>query len=138
MFPSWVCAPGRGVASLRWRSANKVSPAVVAVAGDMGGGDKGEVGECAEPGAPDPCGTTIGGKRYIRHQLIPPPGQRSDPATVLRGVCGTSGAGRDSGCNGRGVQQFLLQVHGCPRPMFRHQIEVRHCQAGVPEDLHSS
>ena len=59
--------------------------------GDAGGiGGKGDAGD--EPGLGVPCGTTIGGKRYIRHQLIPQPGLRSEPATVRRiGVCGADG-----------------------------------------------
>ena len=102
----------------------------------MGGEDKGEVGECAEPGAPDPRGTTICGKRYIRHQLNH---RRANVrnlrqcdvefvALVVRVVTQAAMV--------VGVQQFPLQVNGRPRPEFRHRIEVRHCQAGVPEDLH--
>ena len=54
MFSSWVCAPCRVVGSLCWYSANGVSLVVVAVAESMGGEDEGEVGKCAESGAPDP------------------------------------------------------------------------------------
>src|SRR6267142_3040813 len=57
----------------------------------VAGGGKGDAGD--EPGLGVPCGTTIGGKRYIRHQLMPPPGLRSEPATVRRiGICGAEGA----------------------------------------------
>ena len=56
--------------------------------GEEGGGDEGEGGHGEVAGVP--CGTTIGGKRYMRHQFMPP-GLRSEPATVRRAdVCGSS------------------------------------------------
>ena len=61
-------------------TTNKVSPVLVAVVGGKGGGYEGEVGECAESSAPERCRTTIGGERYIRHQLMPPPGWHSELA----------------------------------------------------------
>ena len=72
------------------RSPDGVPNSVEAGAIAGGGGGKGDAGD--EPGVGVPCGTTIGGKRYIRHQLIPPPGLRSEPATVRRvGVCAEGG-----------------------------------------------
>src|SRR6266852_3293937 len=66
--------------------------------GTVVGGGRGEVGD--DPKIPG--GTTIGGNRYIRHQLMPPPGLRSDPATVRRvggggGITGSSDGGDDGG-----------------------------------------
>lgn len=64
--------------------------------GAVAGGGKGDPGD--DPGPGVPWGTTMGGKRYIRHQLMPPPGLRSEPATVRRvGVCGSEG-GWDDDC----------------------------------------
>jgi len=53
---------------------------------------RGKGGAGDDPGLGVPWGTIIGGKRYIRHQLMPPPGLRSEPAMVCRvGVCGSEG-----------------------------------------------
>jgi hypothetical protein len=69
--------------------------AVAGGGGGGGGGSKGDAGD--EPRVVVPCGTTIGGKRYIRHQLMLTPGLRSEPATVRRvGICGAEGSRDDS------------------------------------------
>src|SRR6267154_299160 len=73
------------------------SEVVVGAVGAVAGGGKGDAGD--DPKIPG--GTTIGGNRYIRHQLMPPPGLRSEPATVRRvdggGIAGSWGGGGDGG-----------------------------------------
>jgi hypothetical protein len=90
VFPScafvWVSAAG-GADPCSLDGALDSAEAGGAVA-DGGEGDAGD-----EPGLGVPCGITIGGKRYIRHQLMPPPGLRSEPAMVRRvGVCSAEGS----------------------------------------------
>src|SRR5712672_2271418 len=92
VFPScaWACVSV--VAGADPRSPGGV-PASAEAGGAVAGEGTGEAGDGTVLGAP--LETTIGGKRYIRHQLIPPPGRRSEPTTVRRVVvCGWEG-GRD-------------------------------------------
>jgi hypothetical protein len=101
VFPScpFVCVVSAAAGGVDPRSIPDGAPNSATTGGGVvGGGGNGEPGD--EPGLGIPCGTTIGGKRYMRHQLIPPPGLRSEPAIVRRvSVWGTEG-GCDGGCEG--------------------------------------